>query len=131
MLKVLPFGLASAYKITSTLVKRWRSKSICAIVYIDDGIGASKSKAQNMVHRDIVVSDLKLVGFVLNIPKSCLEPQQIGKWLGFILDLLKGNFHVPEDKQASVKYAIKNAYPTLSPKSRLSGWLRSLEKKIP
>ena len=90
------------------LVKCWRSKGTCVIVCIDDGIGVLKSKVQNLV---IVVFDLKLVRFVLNIPKSCSEPQQIGQCLGFILDLLKGNFYVPDDKLASLKSVVRNAYP--------------------
>ena len=68
-------------------------------MYINDGICASKSKDQSMTHRDVVVSDL---GFMLNMSKSCLELQQVGKWLGFIIHLLNGNFHVPENKVESL-----------------------------
>ena len=100
--KVLPFGLASACyvftKLLRPLVKRWRSQGIRAIVYIDDGICASESVSQNRNHKDIVVSDLKKAGFVLNIPKSCLNPQQIGKWLGFIIDLHEVTFMCPKKK---------------------------------
>ena len=45
--RVLPFGLSSACyvftKLLRPLVKRWRSKGLRCIVYIDDGICASKS----------------------------------------------------------------------------------------
>lgn len=93
-------------------MKFWRSKGTCVIIVcIDDGIGVLKSKVQNLVHGDIAVSDLKLVRFVLHIPKSCLEPQQIGQWLGFILDLLKGNFYVPDDGLTSLKSVVGNVYP--------------------
>ena len=44
-----------------------------------------------------IVSDLKHAGFILNIIKFWLMPQQIGQWLGFILD---GTFTVLEDKVA-------------------------------
>ena len=30
--------------------------------------------------------------------KPCLEPQQEGVWVGFLLDLLKGMFYVPQEK---------------------------------
>ena len=43
--------------------------------------------------------------------KSCLEPQQAGKWLGFIVDLHSGNFFVPSEKLESLKSSIKAAYP--------------------
>ena len=68
MFKVLPFGLASACyvftKLLRPLVKRWRSKGIRAIVYIDDGIVASSSRERNILDRDAVISDLKCAGFV-------------------------------------------------------------------
>ena len=53
-------------KLLRLLVKRWRSKGIRAIVYMDDGIGALKTKALNEAHRD-VISNLEQAGFVLNI----------------------------------------------------------------
>ena len=43
--------------------------------------------------------------------KSCLEPQQTGKWLGFVIDLNDGNFFVPSEKLESLKSSIKAAYP--------------------
>ena len=70
------------------LVKRWRSKGLRCIVYIDDGICASKSQDQCIEGTKLRINDLTLAGFILNIPKSKLTPQQIGQWLGFILDLV-------------------------------------------
>ena len=60
-------------------------------LYIDDGIVASiaKSRVVCIQHREIVVSDLKKAGFVLNLLKSHLDLQQIGKWLRFIIHLLQ------------------------------------------
>ena len=46
------------------------------------------------------------MGFVLNIPKSHLEPHQITDWLGFIIDLCAGCFRVPSDKLERLKTAI-------------------------
>ena len=81
--KVLPFGLFSACyvftKLLRPLVKRWRGMGIKAIVYIDDGACATASRHKCIEHRDIVVSDLKQAGFVLNIPKCNLDPMQTGK----------------------------------------------------
>ena len=47
---------------------------------------------------NLVLGDLNRAGFVLNVPKCCLEPSQGGKWLGFIIDLVEGKFQVPEEK---------------------------------
>ena len=100
--RVLPFGLASACyvftKLLRPLVKHWRARGIRAIVYIDDGIITSSSKSQSIEHRDLVLGDLNWAGFVFNVPKCCLEPNQVGKWLGFITDLVESKFQVPEEK---------------------------------
>ena len=66
-------------------------------MYIDDGIITSSSKSQSIEHWDLVLGDLNRAGFVLNVPKCCLEPSQVGKWLGFIIDLVEGKFQVPEE----------------------------------
>ena len=52
------------------------------------------------------MSDLEKAGFVLNFPKSHLEPHQIAEWLGFITDLCAGCFKVPPDKINRLKMAI-------------------------
>ena len=89
MFRVLPFGLSTAcYVFTKPLrplVKRWRSKGLRCIVYIDDRICASKLQEQCVEDTKIMVDDLALAGFILNVPKSKLTPQQIGQWLGFII----------------------------------------------
>ena len=112
--KVLPFGLSSACyvftKLLRPLVKRWRGMGIKAIVYIDDGACAAANRHKCIEHRDIVVSDLKQAGFVLSIPKCNLDPMQTRKWLGFIIDLIEGNFHVPDDKLDNLKANITKAF---------------------
>jgi hypothetical protein len=114
MFRVLPFGLSSACyvftKVLRPLVKRWRDKGIRAIIYIDDGIVAAKSREQCLMDQQLVTSDLDLAGFILNISKLRLEPHQLGGWLGFIIDLCKGNFHVPEEKIDGIKSSIREAY---------------------
>ena len=42
------------------------------------------------------MSDHERAGFVVNIIKSHLIPEQIIDWLGFILDLREGCFSVPQ-----------------------------------
>ena len=110
--RVLPFGLASACyiftKLLRPLVKRWRSLGLHIIIYIDDGICASASEAKSIEDREIITSDLEKAGFVLNIPKSHLEPHQITDWLGVIIDLCAGCFRVPTDKIDRLKTAIRS-----------------------
>lgn len=74
--QVLPFGLSTACyvftKLLRQLVKGWRSRGLQCIVYIDDGICASKSQEQCTVDTKIIVDDL--AGFILNRTKSKLSP---------------------------------------------------------
>ena len=107
---VLPFGLATACyvftKLMRPLVKRWRGKGIRNIMYIDDGICAATTVAECIANRDIVIQDLAKAGFVLNTKKSCLDPVQYGRWLGFMLDLKGGSFQVPNDRVLKLNSAI-------------------------
>ena len=54
----------------------------------------------------MIVHDLALAGFVLNISKSRLAPQQNGQWLGFLLDLLNGRYLVPKAKISKLMHSI-------------------------
>ena len=110
MFRILPFGLSTACyvftKLLRPLVKRWRSKGLRCIVYIDDGICAYKSQEQCVEHTKIILDVLASAGFILNIPKSRLTPQQISQWLGFILDLLNGRYYVPKEKISKLMHSI-------------------------
>lgn len=111
MFIVLPFGLASAcYVFTRSLVKKWRGSGIKEIMYTNDGIAAAESRQKCTEQQEIVVSDLKKVGFVLSASKSCSVPQLVYKWLGFIVNLYKGNFYIPKEKLESLISAIKSVH---------------------
>lgn len=113
--RVLPFGLSTACyvftKVLRPLVKRWRSKGIRCLVYIDDGICAEESKEQCSAAMSTIVSDLDRAGFILNAQKSRFEPQQIGTWLGFTLDLDRGRFLVPQEKMERLVASINGVLP--------------------
>ena len=83
------------------------------VVYIDNGILAASSEQECMAGVSQIVSDLEHAGFVLNIIKSQLTPQQIGQWLGFILNLIDGTFAVPEDKVARLMASIQSILASL------------------
>ena len=99
---VLPFCLSTACyvftKLLRPLVKRWRSLGLRCVMYIDDGICQASSEQKCRADTSAIVSDLERAGFVLNVTKSRLKPEQVGVWLGFTLDLREGKFLVPEYK---------------------------------
>ena len=61
-----------------------------------------------MEHEEIVLSDLEKAGFILSIDKCCLKPCQVGDRLGFIIDLVHGQFRVPEHKLGKLKGSIRS-----------------------
>ena len=73
---------------------------IRCVMYIDDEICGASSEQKCRSDTSTIVSDLERAGFVLNVTKSRLKPEQVGAWLGFTLDLREGNFLVPDDKVA-------------------------------
>ena len=47
-----------------------------------------------------VVALLKALGFLINYPKSQLEPSQIIDFLGFVVDSLKSELRLPHASKA-------------------------------
>ena len=91
-------------------------------VSIDDGICASKTREQSVQDTKVIVDDLALAGFILNISNSRLAPQQNGQWLGFLLDLLNGRYLVPKAKISKLMHSIDSVLATwLVPACLLAG----------
>ena len=105
MFCVLPFGLSTACyiftKLLRPLVKRRRSKGLRYIVYIDDGICASKLQDKCVENTKSIVDDLTFAGFILNIPKSKLTPSKLVSGLVSSLTFVLGDFLCPRIKSQS------------------------------
>ena len=63
-------------------------------------------REQSVQDTKVIVDDLALAGFVLNVPKSKLTPQQNGQWLSFLLDLLNGRYFVPKGKISKLMHSM-------------------------
>ena len=119
MFTVLPFGLATACyaftKILRPLVKHWRSQGLRAILYLDDGIVAVSSRDAAVEASHKVRQDLKDAGLVEHIDKCNWTPVQQITWLGFFLDLEKGQIFVPTEKVEQLKSQLEQVQhsPTL------------------
>ena len=104
---VLPFGLATACyaftKLLRPLVKYWRSQGLRAILYLDDGIVAVSGKDAARQASYKVRQDLRDAGLVEHIDKCNWVPTQQITWLGFSLDLDKGQVFVPTEKVERLK----------------------------
>ena len=83
---MLPFGLPSApyifTKCIRPLVKHWRAKGHCIVVYLDDGWGTAPSLSECHSMSTEVKQDLLNTGLVPNVDKSVWDPVQELNWLG-------------------------------------------------
>ena len=108
---VLPFGLSSACyiftKLLRPLVRFWRASGIRAVLYIDDGIVAFSSLGQAIVGAEKIRQDLSRAGLTVNARKSCFEPAQACKWLGFHLDFSVGRIFVSQEKIEALLWSLQ------------------------
>ena len=109
---VLPFGISSAchcfMKLLRPLVKHWRAKGFCIVVYLDDGCGTDSVENCKFVS-DSVHNDLKLAGFVFILEKSVCVPCSVLEWLGYTCKMQFGTVTMPTRKVIAFKDMIKVA----------------------
>ena len=85
------------------MIRHWRGRGLKAIIYLDDGIVAIKGKDMALEESRHVKQDLESAGFVINMEKSIWDPCNHLEWLGFQIDLSKGEFKVPQYKLNRLK----------------------------
>ena len=98
----LPFGLASAprvfTKILRPVVGFLRSKGIRCVIYLDDILLLDQDRAKLIEHTATTLLLLEALGFLVNYPKSVLEPTQKLIYLGFIIDSITKELSLPQEK---------------------------------
>ena len=113
MFTVLTFSLATACyaftKILQPLVKSWHSEGLRVLLYLDDGIVAIKDKEIAALASKRVREDLVQAGLVEHTAKCMWDPVQKATWVGFGLDLARGQISVPNEKIQSLKSLLLNA----------------------
>ena len=77
------------------LVRYWRGRGLKTIVYLDDGIVAVEVWGKALHESKLVQGDLKEAGFIVNVEKSEWKPSTKVEWLGFMINLSKGEFSIP------------------------------------
>lgn len=102
----MPFGLSSAPFVYTKLMKPVVSfihrLNICCMVYLDDFLVLSKSKAQCIQNTNMILKLLESLGFLVNYEKSCLSPKQKCKFLGFIFDSSTMTIELPDEKKIKI-----------------------------
>ena len=110
---VLPFGLSTACyiftKLLRPLVRYWRMRGIRITVYLDDGLGSVSGYQRAIEASAAVRATLDSAGFVHHPDKSKWEPVHRLTWLGFVIDMAKGQLEVPQDKILALKSMVHEA----------------------
>ena len=97
---VMPFCLYTACyafaKFMRPLVKYWRGRGLCTVLYLDDGIVAVRGKESADRETYQVRQDLAKAGLIANEAKSQWTPVKKLIWLGFEIEIEGGVLSVPE-----------------------------------
>ena len=100
--KCLPFGLSSAPRIFTKLLKpiyAWfRQQCIRCAYYIDDSLNMDKNFQVCLKNTRIIISVLESLGFTINREKSVIVPVQRIMFFGFIIDSVNFVVMLPEEK---------------------------------
>ena len=103
----LPFGLSYApwvfTKITKAVAAVLREMGVRIIIYIDDMLIMAESETLLKDHVKGVVYLLENLGFVINLPKSALEPKRTIEFLGFQVDSTSMELKLPGDKIKNIR----------------------------
>lgn len=103
----LPFGLSCApwvfTKITRAVVVILRNMGICLITYIGDILIIAETESQLKDQTAGLIYLLENLGFVVNHPKSQLQPTQTIEFLGFMVDSQKMELRLPGQKIRNIR----------------------------
>ena len=110
---VLPFELSTACyiftKLMRPLVRYWCGRGLKAIVYLDDVIITVEGESEALTESSRVQHDLQCAGFAINAEKLVWDPKKDIEWLGFKIDLAKGEFSVPDHKLVKLRSQLQEA----------------------
>lgn len=88
------------------LVAYLRSIGICLIIYLDNMFIVAQTRDDLLKWRAIILNLLVNLGFLINYPKSELEPTQMTVFLGFLINTLSMEIKLSQEK---VNQAVKEA----------------------
>lgn len=98
----MPFGLSSSpltfTKLTRPITLFCRRLGVRVIFYLDDSIIMARSWQTLIHHRDLVLSLLRHLGFLINLEKSDLHRAQEFTFLGLHWNTQEARMSLPEDK---------------------------------
>ena len=109
----MPFGWRlSAWiftKLGKVLLRRWREQGIRVVIYIDDIWVVCRDHSRAVYVRDnIIIPDLKALGWVISVKKSQLIPTTRIGILGMIIDTKAMKFVVTTKRRKKIRQTLKS-----------------------
>ena len=108
--RTMPFGLSTAPRTFTKLLRPiaafLRAKGVRLVVYIDDILLMAGSREESSQHTRWLLELLSYLGFLVNWPKSVLEPTTTIEFLGFVLDSQKMLIALPPNKLKSLRHRV-------------------------
>ena len=130
----LPFGLSCApwvfTKITKAVATVLREMSVRLVIYIDDILIMAQSETMLRDHVKGIIYLLENLGFVINLPKSLLEPRQSIDFLGFLVNSLSMKLKLPGEIRAEARKVLGAEQVTALMLSRILGKMNAATKAI-
>ena len=130
--KTIPFGLSSAPRIFSKIMKTAltpiRRQGIRCTSYIDDIAILGRTKQEAERNARIIIQHLINLAFIIHEKKSVLEAMQVQTFLGFKIDTIKMKVYLPQLKIRKIKREIMIALKkpmTMRKWASLAGLLNS------
>jgi hypothetical protein len=131
--KVLPFGFAQACYVLSKLMQEpifeLRKLGIPMSSYIDDAYTVAATFNRCVRQSSLSALFIGALGAFLGLPKCHLNPEQLPKWLGFLINTLEQDFKVEANKLEKLKEILQEVLnnPGISARrlARLAGKLIS------
>ena len=90
-------------KLLRRVVGFLREKGVRCVIYLDDILLMEQSREVLRQHTALAISLLESLGFLINYPKSHLEPSQLLEYLGFLVDMVKKELNLPKEKIERIK----------------------------
>ena len=114
--KALPFGLSTAPMEFTVLAKEVKlmatHKGIRIHQYLDDWLVRARSHQTCLYHTRILIMMCQDLGWLVNLEKSELEPQQVFNFVGYQFDLRSGRVRPTPDRWQSLQGKIQTAFAT-------------------
>ena len=117
----LPFGLSSApwvfTKTTKPIVAILRTMGLRMIIYIDDILILSETESLSREQTGGLVFLLENLGFIINYPKSILEPSMKIEFLGFIVDSTTMEIKLSGEKIKKIRMETRKLKDLVNPQA--------------